>query len=328
VKLSFVSIQQPRKFGGVASAMVAGMLAACSGAPPTASTWMHATGVTGRSDITVQLHRDVAPEKAPKEGSLYVVDVGYINVYDAKAKNPPVQRSIPDVGDTIAACVDSSGNLYVAGWHFVSEFAPGQSEPFFTLSLRNIIVGCAVDSSKNLYLAEDGDGSGSGDWDVLELAPQSPFVIRALEWPLSEPSSMALDKRGNLYVSDIGHNPGEIYVYAPGKTTPHRSFGVSGLTSLAIDNKGILYAQTNLSSNSIPTTAVNEFRPGQSTPFQIVSGLTYGQNIAVSSAGRLYVDQNASPPVITEFGPRQTKPLLAHVTKGLTHPLGIAVYDQ
>ena len=131
---------------------------------------------------------------------------------------------------------------------------------------------------------------------------------------LNDPSALAFDSSGNLYVANS--NNGTVSKFAPGSTTPTATLtGLSNPKALAFDSSGNLYV-----ANSNNDT-VSEFAPGSTTPTATLTGLSDPQALAFDGSGNLYV-ANYDGGTVSEFAPGSTTPT-ATLT-GLIDPQALA----
>ena len=263
---------------------------------------------------------------------LYVANAGLnlapLTIYKANADNPkPIATISKHINNSRGACIDSAGTLYVTnfatgvGW--VSEYALGQTKPIRVITRGIAFPGyCAIDASDNLWVANLG-----GD-DVAEYLKGSTKPHATITNGLTYPVGVAIDHEGNLYVSNYKpYSAQNIQVYAPGATSPSRTItdGVSAPVGIAVDAHDTLYVATGTAQGQI-----EEYRSGESKPFRtITNGLSYPQGVAIGKNGWLYVadeGQYSDEMAVLEFPPGSLKPSSREITKGLSHPLGVAYY--
>ena len=131
---------------------------------------------------------------------------------------------------------------------------------------------------------------------------------------LNDPSALAFDSSGNLYVANS--NNGTVSKFAPGSTTPTATLnGLSNPKALAFDSSGNLYV-----ANSNNDT-VSEFAPGSTTPTATLTGLSDPQALAFDGSGNLYV-VNYDGGTVSEFAPGNTTPTTT--LTGLIDPQALA----
>jgi hypothetical protein len=104
------------------------------------------------------------------------------------------------------------------------------------------------------------------------------------------PFGVAADKKGNLYVANIGNST--VTIYAKGSSTPSTTLtsGISSPYSVAVDSKDNLFV-SNLGNNTITAYAL-----GQTTAFETIDFNAYGQavGIATDKGGNLWVALDSS----------------------------------
>ena len=93
--------------------------------------------------------------------------------------------------------------------------------------------------SSNLYVLSVGFSGGIDSVQVFRAG--SKKLLREITQGLSEPTSMAFDGLGDLYVANYGTNT--VTVYAAGATTVSETIsqGISNPKALAVDSAGNLY---------------------------------------------------------------------------------------
>jgi len=86
---------------------------------------------------------------------------------------------------------------------------------------------------------------------------------------------VAVDKKGNVYVSNVGNNT--ITVYPPGASSPSLTIsnGLADPYGVIVDSKGNVFA-TNLDNNTITAYAA-----GQTSPYETISFAPYGQAVGI-----------------------------------------------
>ncbi|HUA66101.1 MAG TPA: LamG-like jellyroll fold domain-containing protein [Alphaproteobacteria bacterium] len=141
--------------------------------------------------------------------------------------------------------------------------------------------GIAFDANTNLYIAASGYYYGNGD--LYEVTPAG--VSTVIDSTLNSPSDTAVDKAGNIFVSDS--NAGLIYKYT---TNFVRTVFASGLVfpiGLAFDSAGNLYA-----ADETPGIIYKYTPDGVGAAFCSVPE-AYG--IAISPGGNIYVSASTQP---------------------------------
>lgn len=129
----------------------------------------------------------------------------------------------------------------------------------------------------------------------------------------------AVDKKGNLYVANIGNST--VTVYAPGSSSPNLTIsdGLSSPYGIIVDSKGNVFV-SNLGTNSITAYAA-----GQTSPYETINFNSYGQavGIAVDSKDTVWVACDTSNGVF-EIKAGSTGVTNAGLS-GLQGPVGITI---
>jgi len=230
--------------------------------------------------------------------------------------------------------------------------ASGNVVPAGTLSGKHTglddVWGMAFDTAGNIYVANFHGGYGNfGSVTVYpagsrgDVAPTATILSKGSDQVMVNPSDVALDGAGNIYVP--GYKSNSVSVYAPGANgyaTPIRYINggntkLAGPSYLYVTSKGKLYV-SNFEGES-----VNVYAPGANgnvAPTQIISGpktgITRATGVAVDDTGKIYVSN--TPPgtpdgcCVTVYDKHANgnvspiRTIMGGVT-GLTAPDGIAL---
>jgi sugar lactone lactonase YvrE len=218
--------------------------------------------------------------------------------------------------------VDASGNIYVAdnGNNLIREITPagvvttiagsGTSGGFNgtgTAATFNCPQGIAVDVSGNIYVADYGNNQ------VRKIAPGGIVTTLAgkdssganngvdTAATFNQPTGVAVDAAGNVYVADEGNNlirkinPAGMVTTFAGSGAAGASNGAgtaasfNGPTGVAVDASGNVYVAdygNNLVREISPAGAVTTLGAGPATNTKLFKG-PYG--VAVDAAGDVYV---------------------------------------
>ena len=177
--------------------------------------------------------------------------------------------------------------------------------------------GLALDSAGNLYVLNSTGGTGGAN--IEKFTPGGVGSIFAASTGLNDPflrnpSSLAFDSAGNLFVADTGRNT--IQKFTPdGVGSMFVTTGLNGPTALAFDSTGNLYV-ANFGSN-----AIEKFTPGGVGSIFASTGLNGPNGLAFDSTGNLYV-ANTPDDAIEKFTPDGVGSLFA--TAGVRSPVGLA----
>jgi sugar lactone lactonase YvrE len=212
--------------------------------------------------------------------------IGQILVYTADMHSPQFIRTITNgAGRPFGLWVDSKNILYVANEPnkypaSITEFKPGASSPFFSISnFKGYPGSVAVDAKQNVYVNESVQDEGF----VQVYAPGSNSPFRTIDTGIGgyafDPGSMAFDPHGNLLVAEQARLQLHIVKIRPGSShaTPlNLDLQGNNITGpgMGVDAAGNIYVAS--SGNG----SVSVFPPGKTEPARTISpaaayGLTW-----------------------------------------------------
>ena len=219
--------------------------------------------------------------------------------------------------------LDSSGNIYVTSgsvvFVFPSPFAScyperecgGNEAPIATISGSNTGLsgpdGITLDSSGNIYVADSGDSSVTVYPPLASLFTQPDYpdetpiaaISTTMTTGLEEPTGIALDYSGNIYVTDLGNMyyggsiPPSVFVYpagsngsvAPIATISGSNTGLYDPRGIALDHSGNIYVADQGDSPPI-TASVFVYPAGSNGNAAPVATITGSNTMLVTPAGR------------------------------------------
>jgi sugar lactone lactonase YvrE len=220
-------------------------------------------------------------------GTLYVVNSGgsraSVAEYHRGSSSP--FATITSGLDTPDACtVDRDGNLYVddggAGHPLIQMYPAGSSTPGKTIDLpptgRATAPGGLVLNRRgvlfvSIFTAESETAT------VFRIDRGSSKAKNLHLQQLPAGGALGIDNAGNLYT---GGHEGDVAIYAPGGTTPSRTFALNTdgfYTDMAVTPNGTIYWP------NYDEGAMYEFAPGASSPTNDFS--TAGSGIGAAIGG-------------------------------------------
>ncbi len=274
---------------------------------------------------------DVAPGAASRPARsralLYVAEntLSKIDVYDArKYESGPVAEITDGVDTPVSLCIGADGVLYVVNndADSISEYEAGQTDPFRTITDGLALPEfCAIDRRGNLWVTNFGANN------VTEYKKGATTPSKTITSGVVLPTGIAFDRSGNLYVAnlDIGDGLPNVAVYAERAKSPSRTItdGVVDPDGIAVDANGTLYVVNFVTATS-DYGDVEEYKAGQSGPYQTITDLDGPVDVMLNKAGYVYVSESFTPAVVV-FKPGSTQPW-HEFRQGMDSPAGIAYY--
>jgi hypothetical protein len=279
----------------------------------------------------------------------------------------PQSASVLRGASPTTACA-TTACIYIANWAggasgfgtltVYARGANGDVAPIQTVSGSSTRLngpwGIALDTSRNIYVANTGGRSPSGFTSVTVYAAGANGNVAPIQTisgsntGLSQASGIAVDASRNIYVGNVGNAVGSVTVYAAGATgniAPIRTVAGSrtGLTApyfIAVTGSGVIYA-ANPNGGRGGVGSVTSYAPGANgdvAPIRTISGSNTGLHnptgIALGDHGTTFVSNVLAGPsgigsvtVYTARAHGNVAPLrtISGSNTMLDNPFGIAV---
>lgn len=223
---------------------------------------------------------------ADPQGDVYVSATNNGTISEIRAGTDRSSTILWGLNGVTGLTVDRAGNLFFAAAGQVNEVPAGTTTPV-PLNFQGLLyaVGVAVDNNGDVFAA---DSYGPGKVEELPAGSVTPIIL-----PLSnpQPTSIATDAAGDLYVFEYGGHVAEI---AAGSTTSQIlpfTFGV--------DSAGTVDPAGNVFATDSYHQTVTEYAAGSWTPSVLPFGnqLSYPTTIAVDAKDDVFVPNAADQPL-------------------------------
>ena len=188
----------------------------------------------------------------------------------------------------------------------------------------------AVDGSGNVFVT-----GNNAVYEVIAVngsIPASP-TIRTLSSGISEPNGLAVDRSGNVFVTD-GANGHVEEIIAVGGSIPASptirtwTSGFSAPTGVAVDGSGNVFVADQFIQVVDEMIAVGGSIPASPTIRQWGSGFSTPVGVAVDGSGNVFVadtGNNAVYEMIAVNGSIPASPTILTLGSGFFNPFGVAV---
>ena len=198
----------------------------------------------------------------------------------------------------LAPAGTAKGYAYVSqfGLTDVNQYAARNQKnapPLCQISGQPFVNGIAVDSSKNVWIPQGGEMTGT----TTEFAPNCGKALFSIPDTDGQPAAIAFDRKHDAYIENImGANgpPGNIDVYAPGKKktlTVLQDSSAFLWFDLALDSKDNVFM---VYSDVYNKGHVVEFAGGKNSPAPLPMSLGFPGGLTFDTSGNLLVvDQDA-----------------------------------
>lgn len=140
------------------------------------------------------------------------------------------------------------------------------------------------------------------------------------------PAGLAVDRKGNLYVVEIGNN--DVKVFKPGQLTPFKTlFPATGSSAffqtVAVDARGTVYV--GASSATATTGSIVVFANGATTPSNTITdpAIARANGIAVDGAGNIFLNYVGLVAPNTYGYAVGAQPVTTSIGETFFHQLGI-----
>ena len=218
------------------------------------------------------------------------------------------------------------GTLYAnttttGGRPVVNVYLSGSRDPIHVIKSGAAAMG--FDREGNLYLADDVSVPNR----VNVYAAGSSRFLRAIQNGIRQPTALAFDRTGDLYVgNEGGAGPPSVTVYPPGSNRPKRRFAryLGAPTDLVFDKRGVLYLES--ATEFITNFRISVFAAGSTRPTRtIFLGQNHGGAMAIDRTGELFVaneDYGVGRSVYV-YAPGGTRPARI-IRDGIRGPVALA----
>jgi hypothetical protein len=230
------------------------------------------------------------------------------------------------LSDPDGAWVDAQGNLYVANTAYESntadvvEYAKGASSPSCTYSSQLVNpINETTDSAGNVYVVDFRPSEGTG---YIYKYPQCSNVVSASYSVSENPEGVAVDAKGDIFVSYCGSTCGNFEEFKKGSTKATQLGAVvTSAGGLIIDQRETLYSVDQ------DLGRVDIIRPPYSQAWPVITGLSYPFHLALGENGKkLFVacpDSTTSSVYVYDFPSYKLVASLGSAN-GFQYPLGVA----
>jgi hypothetical protein len=197
-----------------------------------------------------------------KAGTTYVVNGCCTNsppsvVAFRRGQTTPSLQIVNGLSHPTNVAVDTHGTVYVTDTKSAPDdtlagilvlYKRGQISPEATITLPDAVYGLEVgsvlfDAAGNTLVATLNPGTNTYHIFRIPRGSRQP-VDTGIQGAAGD--SLALDGAGNLYTANASSTTGEVATYAPGATTPTRTYSLGPqILAIAVASDGTLYATTS-----------------------------------------------------------------------------------
>jgi sugar lactone lactonase YvrE len=187
----------------------------------------------------------------------------------------------------------------------------------------------AMVTSSSAHSKNSGDVYvANGNNTVTVYSPEGKTLLATITRGLNNPTVMAMDRSGNLYVGNNGFSTSghraSVVEYPPGQKTPSRTLTDSVRMPFAIvtDTADNFY----VANANYPTVTV--YGPTGTKPLRVIRhGIRGPVSLAIDTNNTLYVANDFSPGNVAVYPAGSSTPSLV-LRKGMGYPDAVAVDSQ